>query len=125
MAAIHAAAGRVFHQLAALIVPVAPDRSDAAIGDAVHGMADAMATEAPAALAAEVGAPIARVLAPYARLDALFADLVAHVERVFCRTTGAPPPGPIDAATRDRLLGSSPRARFHALANRLPALCRP
>jgi len=117
------------HQLAELIIPVAPDRSDLAIREAAQAMAGAMAqADAPAALVAETKSPtVARALATYARLDAIFAELVAHVEGVFRRTTGTPPlAGPIDAATRDRLLGSSPRAHFTALApTALPPLCRP
>lgn len=113
------------HQLAELIVPLA--RTDLAIREAAQAMAGALVLDdAPDALRAEAGAA-ARALATYAHLDRVFAELCAHVEGVFRRTTGAPPlSGPIDAATRDRLLVTPPRALLYALApTALPPLCPP
>ena len=113
------------HQLAELIVPLA--RTDLAVREAAQAMAGALASQdAPDALRVEAG-PAARALATYARLDRIFAELCAHVEGVFRRTTGAPPlPGPLDAAMRDRLLATPPRARLYALApTSLPPLCPP
>jgi hypothetical protein len=113
------------HQLAELIVPLAG--TDLAIREAAQAMARALAQDtAPEALVAEAG-PAARALATYARLDTIFAELCAHVEGVFRRTTGAPPlTGPIEAATRDRLLATPPRERLYALApTALPPLCPP
>ena len=113
------------HQLADLIVPIAPAGTDLAIREAAQAMAGALAQDtAPEALVVEAGAG-ARALATYARLDTIFAELCAHVEGVFRRTTGAPPlTGPLDAATRDRLLATPPRAQLYALApTALPPLC--
>lgn len=88
-------------QLAALIVPIAPDGGDRA----VRACADRMA----AAMHDDTREPIARAVATFGRLDAIFGELVAAVE---AGLRGAPPGEPADAATRDRLIGPAPRALF-------------
>lgn len=119
-----------FQRLAAMIVPLATDRSDGALHEHANQIAQAMGEPAPpqlAELAAEVervvqppvGASerIARAVATYARLDALFAESVGRVESAFRAATGNPAAAfAIDAATRDRLLGSSPRRYVASLA---------
>ncbi|TMQ10665.1 MAG: hypothetical protein E6J90_36045 [Deltaproteobacteria bacterium] len=91
-------------QLANLIVPFAPDGSDRAVRDGARRIAAATADDAPD--------PIARAIAAFARLDAIWGDIVAAVE---AGLRGAPCPAAIDAATRDRLVVTSPRAMFAAL----------
>jgi hypothetical protein len=93
-------------QLAGLIAPFAPDGSDQIVRDRVVAMAAAMADAD--------GAPVARACRTFDRLDALFAEVVAGVEAGL-RGTQFPPPGPISAHARDRLLAASPRAAFAAL----------
>ncbi len=91
--------GAWFRQLANLIAPFSPDGSDAAVQACVLRMAEAIERG---------GNPVAI----YDELDAAFADVIRHVESGF---RGTPYAAPIDEATRDRLLASSPRARFAAL----------
>jgi hypothetical protein len=84
------------HQLASLIVPIAPDGADRAVADAVHRMADVMGEGlAPAAT--------------YARLDALFGEVTGRVE---AGLRGSPDVAELAPAERDRLLIASPRALF-------------
>ncbi len=90
------------HQLASLIVPIAPDGADRAIAAAVHRMADAIG---------EGGSP--HVI--YGKLDALFAEIAGRVE---AGLRGKPDVVELDAAERDRLLIASPRAMFVSLAER-------
>jgi hypothetical protein len=59
------------------------------------------------------GEPVARAIAAFARLDAIWGEIVASVE---AGLRGAPCPVEIDAAIRDRLVVTSPRALFAALA---------
>jgi hypothetical protein len=92
-------------QLAGLIVPFAPDGSDRAVLDGARRMAAAMADDG--------GDPIARAVGAFCRLDALWGDIITAVE---AGLRGAPCPGAIDVATRDRLVVTSPRAVFAALA---------
>ncbi|HEY0483143.1 MAG TPA: hypothetical protein VGD37_36730 [Kofleriaceae bacterium] len=94
-------------QLAGLIVPFAPDGSDRPLLDAARRIAAAMADDA--------ADPVARAVATYARLDAIWGDVIASVEAGL-RGTAAPADAPIDGATRDRLVVTSPRALFAALA---------
>ncbi len=98
-------------QLAALIVPFAPDGRDAAIRACADQLAAAMAAEAA------IADPIARARATFARLDELHGALVACVESGL---RGGPPGAApdaqaIDADVRDRLMAASPRAAFAAL----------
>jgi hypothetical protein len=90
------------HQLASLIVPIAPDRADRAIAEAVHGMADAMG---------EPAAPSAT----FAKLDALFGVVAGRVE---AGLHGVPDVVELGPAERDRLLVASPRAMFDARPDR-------
>lgn len=91
-------------QLAALIVPFAPDGSDHAVLALAQRMAAAMREDARD--------PIERAIATYAKLDAIHGELIACVE---AGLRGARHATPIDAATRDRLVAASPRAAFAAL----------
>lgn len=93
------------HQLAGLIAPFAPDGSDRPVADAAHRMAAVMQDDGPD--------PIARAVAAFARLDAIWGEIVASVE---AGLRGAPCPVAIDAAIRDRLVVTSPRALFASLA---------
>jgi hypothetical protein len=91
-------------QLAALIVPFAPDGSDRSVLAVAQRMAAAMLEDAPD--------PIERAIATYARLDVLHGELIACVE---AGLRGERYAEPIDAAIRDRLVAASPRAVFAAL----------
>lgn len=82
-----------FTSLARLVVPLAPDGSDARLAALAHDVAAIMgAGDAPRAT--------------YAALDAGFGDMMRVVERGL----GGAADVAIDAAARDRLLASSPRA---------------
>jgi len=129
--------------LAAQIVPCSPDLHDVDLRATANDIASAL--EAPASesaavslddLAVEVdrvtgcgasaAGSVANALATSARLDALLGELVARVEAGFRRASGAEPVGAIDAASRDRLLASPPRALLARLAPRgFAALCKP
>jgi hypothetical protein len=93
------------HHLAGLITPFAPDDSDLPVRDAARRMAAVMKDDGPD--------PVARAVTAFARLDAIWGEIVASVE---AGLRGAPCPVAIDAAIRDRLIVSSPRALFAALA---------
>lgn len=93
-------------QLAALIVPFAPDGSDHAVQRCAQQMAGAMLVEA--------SDPIARAVATFARLDAIYGELIACVE---AGLRGEPFAASVDAASRDRLVAASPRAAFAALSH--------
>jgi hypothetical protein len=97
-------------RLAALIAPFAPDASDAPLLDAARRMAAVMAADAPD--------PIARAVAAFDRLDAIWAEVVAAAESGLRGAPGAVTAAAIDAATRDRLVVTPPRAVFAALAAR-------
>ena len=94
-------------RLADLIAPFAPDGSDQPVLDAARRMAAVMQDDAPD--------PVARAVAAFARLDAIWGEVVASVE---AGLRGAPCPIAIDAATRDRVVVTPPRALFGALAGR-------
>jgi len=91
-------------RLAGLIAPFAPDGSDRPVLEAARRMAAVMQDGA--------GDPVARAVTAFARLDAIWGEIVAHVE---AGLRGAPCPVAIDAATRDRLVVTPPRAMFAAL----------
>jgi len=91
-------------QLAALIVPFAPDGSDRAVQALAQRMAAAMLDDARD--------PIERAIATFTRLDAIYGEVIACVESGF---RGERYAEPIDAATRDRLVAVSPRAVFAQL----------
>jgi len=91
-------------QIAALIAPFAPDGSDRAVLACAQRMAAAMLDDTPD--------PMSRAVATFARLDAVFGELIACVESGF---RGERYGATIDAATRDRLVMTSPRAAFAAL----------
>lgn len=91
-------------QLAALIVPFAPDGSDRAIQGLVQRMAAAMGEDARD--------PIERAIATFGKLDTIHGELIGCVE---AGLRGAPHAAPVDTATRDRLVAASPRAVFAAL----------
>jgi hypothetical protein len=93
-------------QLAALIVPFAPDGSDRPVLGCAQRMAAAMQGDE------RERDPVARASATFARLDAIHGELIACVESGF---RGARCAEPIDEATRDRLVAVSPRAMFAAL----------
>ncbi|MBK9035541.1 MAG: hypothetical protein IPL61_30505 [Myxococcales bacterium] len=127
--------------LAGLVVPLAPDGSDAALVTAALALAHVSGADGPAAerdaLAAEVmavtgvaaapAALAASALATFARLDAILGAVAATVEAGFRGTVGAAAPArAFDAAARDRLQASPPRAVFARLAPvELPARCPP
>jgi hypothetical protein len=92
-------------RIAGLIVPFAPDGSDRP----VHGAARRIA----AVMQDGGGEPVARAAAAFVRLDAIWGEIVAGVE---AGLRGAPCPTAIDAAIRDRLVVTSPRALFASLA---------
>jgi hypothetical protein len=91
-------------QLAALIVPFAPDGGDRAVRACAERMAEAVRDD--------TRDPIARAVATFHRLDGVFGELVAAVE---AGLRGGLPGDPVDAATRDRLIGRAPRAMFATL----------
>lgn len=120
-----------FRTLALPLLPFAPGGADAAQCARALEIADAMGAEPDPAEAAEAAAEIAcvtgiappaaasagRALAQYVRLDAIFGDVIAGTESGFRTAYGHPPhAGPIDAALRDRLLPTSPRAYLATLA---------
>jgi hypothetical protein len=92
-------------RLGGLIAPFAPDGSDRPVHDAARRMAAVMQDDDRD--------PVARAVAAFARLDAIWGEIVASVE---AGLRGAPCPTAIDAAIRDRLVVTSPRAVFAALA---------
>lgn len=92
-------------RIAGLIVPFAPDGSDRPVLDAARRIAAVMQDGG--------GDPVARAAAAFARLDAIWGEIVASVE---AGLRGAPCPAAIDAAIRDRLIVTSPRALFASLA---------
>ncbi|MCW5803990.1 MAG: hypothetical protein KIT31_16570 [Deltaproteobacteria bacterium] len=113
--------GAWFSALAQLIVPIAPDGSDAELRDAGARLAAVMANSAPprfVEITADVKDPVvARALAHWVELDGIFARALRVVEDGFRRAGGgAPYDGEIDAAARDRCLLASPRAYFASLA---------
>jgi len=97
-------------QLAALIVPFAPDGRDRAVRELAQRMAAAMQEDARDPHGPHD--PVARAIVTFGRLDALYGEVIACVESGF---RGEPYAEPIDAATRDRLVPVSPRAAFAAL----------
>jgi hypothetical protein len=91
-------------RVASLIVPFAPDGSDRPVLEAARRIAAVMQDSG--------GDPIARAATAFARLDAIWGEIVAGVE---AGLRGAPCPVEIDAAIRDRLVVTSPRALFASL----------
>lgn len=92
-------------RLAALIAPFAPDGCDRAVLDGARRIAAAMAA------GGDGGDPVARAAATFARLDAIWGDIAAAVEVGL----GGASDTRFDAALRDRLIPSAPRAVFAAL----------
>jgi hypothetical protein len=90
--------GLWFGAIAAIVVPMAPDASDQRLCDLAREVAAIMSTPR------EPGAT-------YAELDKSFGEMMRAVEVGL----GGAADTPIDAATRDRLLGISPRAMFGRL----------
>lgn len=115
-------------QLAALVLPMAPDGSDRALHAAAISIGLALGTTEPATeaiaelaqlhgLTPEAASLAARALATYANLDVILGDVAATVEDAFRRADPAAPPAPaIDAAARDRLLVQPPRAVLEAIS---------
>jgi len=104
-------------QLAALIVPFAPDGSDRPVLACAQRMAAAMQGDGDGDGGADGGGgrdrdAIDRAIATFARLDAIHGELIACVESGL---RGARWAEPVDEATRDRLVFVSPRAVFAAL----------
>lgn len=93
------------HHLAGLITPFAPDGCDRPVRDAARRMAAVMKDDGPD--------PVTRAVAAFARLDVIWGEIVASVE---AGLRGAPCPVAIDAAIRDRLVVTPPRALFASLA---------
>lgn len=92
-----------FHALAALVVPLTGAPTELALRAAADALADTMGAG---------GTPVET----FARLDALFADVLAAIE---AGLRGEPAPAiAFDAGARDRLLASEPRALFASLAGR-------
>jgi hypothetical protein len=103
-----------FGQLAALIVPFAPDGRDRPILGLAQQMAAAMGEDARDARDARD--PVERAVATFTTLDAIHGELIGCVEAGLRGELFAGPiDAPIDAATRDRLVAVSPRAAFAAL----------
>jgi hypothetical protein len=92
-------------RLACLIAPFAPDGSDRPVLDGARRMAAAMQDDGRE--------PVARAVSAFSRLDAIWGEIVASIE---AGLRGAPCPVEIDAAIRDRLVVTPPRALFAALA---------
>lgn len=119
-------------QLADLVVPMAPDGSDAvlhtqaiaiglALGTAVADPAVAAELARRHGLAGPAAEVAARALAAYARLDAILGEVATTVEDAFRRADpDASPAFPISAAERDRLLVRPPRAILAALVADAP-----
>jgi hypothetical protein len=114
-----------FGSLAALVEPFAPDGSDAAHRAHAEALVTIMSSEPEdlerVALDVQQQLPacnaalrIARAACMFARLDALHGQVMATTEAGFRGE-----PGVIDAATRDAVLRSSPRALFARYAPRL------
>lgn len=115
-------------QLAALVVPMAPDGSDRALQAAAMAIGLALGTTEPSpdtvseigrvhGVAPEAAALGGRALATYAKLDAILGEVATTVEAAFRRADpDASPAGPIDAAARDRLLVRPPRSILAGLA---------
>jgi hypothetical protein len=132
IAAAPAMRGLWFGVLARFLEPFSPDGSDAELRGHAERLAQVMgelpadadararAEDLTAEVAATTGAPpepsarIGRAIGTYAALDAVFADVLAAVERGF-RGGDAPV---FDAALRDRVLRAPPRALFAGLAPR-------
>jgi len=111
--------------LADLIVSMAPDGSDARLGELARRIASTLGERPPPQqpLAEEVPADarerVARAVVALDELDATFAEVGAHVEAGFRRSAGAEPfTEEIDAAARDRILIAPPRGLIAALAPR-------
>lgn len=130
-----------FRTLALPLVPIAPDKSDAALCTLGVQLAFAMAgSDMPDTLdipdlpdasdvsseisrvsgvPASVSSVIGRVLEQFVQLDALFGDAVWATESGFRTAYGQPPLASretIDARLRDRILPTSPRAYLTAFA---------
>ncbi len=116
-----------FTQLGQLLVPFAPDGSDQPIAAAARAIAAVMgdAPDLDAALLAELAvqhpAAIAHACAAaittFIRLDQILAACTTHLEASMRRALGGEPTfEPVDAAVRDRLVPSSPRAFYASLA---------
>lgn len=124
------AAGRArwIGQLAALVVPMAPDGSDRALQGAAIAIGLALGAtegdpERAAALAAqhgigpEAGQLAARALATYEQLDRVLGEVAATVEDAFRRADpDGGPARPITESERDRLLLRPPRAVLDAIS---------
>lgn len=125
-------------KLAALVLPIAPDRSDEALQAAALGIGLALA-QPPAGediaeevarvhgLAPEAAALAGRALATYARLDTLLREVATTVEEAFRRSDPTATPAPlVDRASRDRLLVTPPRAVLARIApESLDRICPP
>jgi hypothetical protein len=133
-----ASRGIWFARLAGLVLPMAPDGSDAPLQISALAIGLALAqTSARPGVADEIArlhglAPdraevAARAIATYARLDALLREIASTVEGGFRRSDPAAGPAePFDAAARDRLLLTPPRAVLAQIApESLAALCPP
>ena len=131
-----ASRGIWFARLAGLVLPMAPDGSDAPlqISALAIGLALAQTTARPGVadeiirlhgIAPERAELAARAIATYARLDALLREIAATVEDGFRRSDpSASPAEPFDAAARDRLLLTPPRSVLARIApESLAALC--
>lgn len=88
-----------FGAIAALVVPMAPDRSDESLATCARDVASIMGQGASPK-------------ATYEALDRSFTEMMRAVERGL----GGAGDGEIDPAMRDRLLGISPRAMFSRLS---------
>ena len=88
-----------FAALAATVVPIAPDASDRRLAELAREVATIMGTSSDPATT-------------YAALDASFGEMMRAVE---LGLGGSVDGIDIDATTRDRLVGSSPRAMFARL----------
>lgn len=95
-----------FRSLAALVTPMAPDRSDLALRDKAFEIAAVMGRGLPPA-------------ATWEALDQIHAWVIATVEAGFRRATTEGGPGTIEvpADIRDRCLAQSPREFFAKLPN--------
>jgi hypothetical protein len=115
-------------QLAALVVPMAPDGSDRALQTAAMAIGLALGITEPGpetaaelaalhGLAPDAAALAARALATYAKLDAILGDVATTVEDAFRRSDpDASSAWTIDAAARDRLLVQPPRTVLDAIS---------
>lgn len=119
-----------FRTLALPLVPLVPDRSDAALCALGVQLASVMSSapdtsDVSGEISRVSGVPpsasgiAGRVLAQFVRLDALFGDAISATESGFRTAYGRPPLAAteaIDARLRDRVLPSSPRAYLTAFA---------